>query len=226
MKKLLPLIALFSVYILIFNSCKKCVQNNLGTVTFTQTELQIVPYTGTETLMFLDSLGDSLTFKGNGRRDYGFQWFQCPQGDCPGAGGEDDCRGNYYFTEENITAFYSNKSYIYRVIQLYFSMDQGTTFHQNIKKNFSIEVGFYDKKYWDFDWGYNIDGLKLSTSNGGNLSFKDSIIVGPKKFYSVYVLEQISTSSSYANLQYVYYTFKEGVVGFKEQGGKTWYLSN
>ena len=82
------------------------------------------------------------------------------------------------------------------------------------------------KKYWDFDWGYNIDGLKLSTSNGGNLSFKDSIIVGPKKFYSVYVLEQISTSSSYANLQYVYYSFKEGVVGFKEQGGKTWYLSN
>ena len=58
MKFFILILTFFTILIMAFSSCKKnCESNNLGNVSFTPTDLQIVPYKGTETLIFKDSLG-------------------------------------------------------------------------------------------------------------------------------------------------------------------------
>ena len=226
MKKIILLLTLMTFVILIFISCKKCVQKNLGNVSFTATDLQIVPYKGTETLIFSDSLGDLLTYRGNRHgSNYNDRWVQCPSGDCPGAGGE-SCSGNYFFTEFYNIQFIQNSN-----INMQFNlwMDSGNPFNQNFTKYIGISVNFNDIKTWGFGCSFIFNKLQLynySKGGGSIVSLNDSLIIGPKKFYSVYVLKQNTPWESFSNLQYVYYSITQGIVGFKEQGGKTWYLSN
>ena len=52
-----------SFFFLTFIQCKKCDPKELGVAFFSQTDLNIVPYIGTETLIFKDSIGDTIGFK-------------------------------------------------------------------------------------------------------------------------------------------------------------------
>ena len=239
MRNLILISVLITFNILLLSSCKKCVQNNLGNVTFNPTDLKLIPYKGTETLTFKDSLGNTLIFTGQGRKtdNYQQQWFQCPNGDCPGAGGE-SCTGNYFSTEGDWTEFINRNSQYFFRQQIGLSMDRGNPFHQNIKKLFTIDFSYNDNSInWEFyavSFYFN-DTLINQPYDAtiSKFSYKNNLTIGSKKFNSVYILEQFTIPSSttndpqkYGNLQYVFYTIKDGIVGFKEKDSKTWYLSN
>lgn len=66
MKKILIIIV---VSLTLLNAqCKNdCESKKIGDLNFTQDELNIVPYNGTETLVFRDSLNDSILYNGNSR---------------------------------------------------------------------------------------------------------------------------------------------------------------
>ena len=230
MKKVLSLIILMSVYVLMFDSCNKgCVSKNLGTINFTPTDLQIVPYNGTETLTFNDSLGNSIIFTGKGRISSNpnddNKHSECPDGDC---GGNDICFGNYYYTQTNSIQFQGQNSDFQ--INILLDMAEGS-FHKDISKCFSITVKFKDgANIWLFScpslYSYSFDAMKISSLVKGynSLSYTHTLVIGPKTFNSVYVLGQIGIA--YNNLEYVYYTINEGIVGFRTVTGKRWYLGN
>jgi hypothetical protein len=214
MKKAVSILVLIIFFISIFNSCKKnCESENLGTFKFTSTDLQIIPYQGTDSLIFSDSLGNSITYNGIGRgsvEDYHDQY--------PNLNNDPNfCIGNYFYTENNDVAFGVNGKDYHFGINLSLSMDSGSPFGQNIKKIFGFDISYKDTKDWYFGITLNIDGLRLS---GNNISYKDSLKIGPNKFFSVYVMTQNND-----NLKTVFYTISQGVVGFRTNNGHTWYLS-
>jgi hypothetical protein len=212
MKKIFFLLTLITFYILIFNSCKKnCESENLGTFKFTSTDLQIIPYQGKDSLIFSDSLGNLITYNGIGRgsvEDYHDQY--------PNLNNNPNfCIGDYFYTESNEIDLFG-KNYPFG-ITIDLDMDSGSSFGQNIKKFFSLGISYEDIKFWHFGILINFDGLKLIDSN---ISLKDSLKIGPKTFYSVYVLTQNND-----NLKTVFYTISQGVVGFRTNNGHTSYLS-
>jgi hypothetical protein len=218
MKKIIIILTLITLYILIFNSCKKpCESKNLGTVKFTSEDLKIVPYKGTETLTFLDSLGNKLTYKGDDRvRLYNNEHHEFS------SSGNDECTGNYFYSEINDTRFKGNDLYFFIWVDLL--MDDGNPFNKNIKKSIEIKVVYEDTKIWIFDGYFNFNAMKLynhTDTSESNLTLKDSLMIGLKKYYSVYVLKQNNT-----NIKTLFYIIKEGIVGFRTKEGHTWYLNN
>jgi hypothetical protein len=227
MKKSILFFLILLYIILIDNSCqKKCEKENIGNVTFTSNDLKIEPYTGNETLMFLDSLKDTIIYvpeiglQASGKYDYMSGYTSQNPND------NNQCTGNYYYSEVTGTHFSGKDPSNFGIwFDLRFS---GSLFNKNLKKIIDIVVGYKDYNDWFFDQTYYFDGLNLqqpTEPNNSSLSFKDSLKIGPKKFHSVYILKQIQDPYKLANLQYVYYTIKEGIVGFKTKDGHTWYLN-
>ena len=202
------------------NACKdKCESNDLGTVKFTDEDLKIVPYKGTETLTFKDSLGNSLTYGGGGRLSEFFINHENPS--------DYECPGNYFYSENNTLKFIQGS---YVNIQIILSMDKGSLFFKNINKYISFLIEYQEGSiHWVFyNRVFNFDALKINNSldTTVHILHKDSLLIGPKKFLSVYQLNQKNAPSGAKNLQYVYYTIKEGIVGFKTEDKHSWYLSN
>jgi hypothetical protein len=224
MKKVISLSTVLTYVLILAISCSKdkCVQHDLGHIYFTLTDLQICPYKGNEILVFKDSLGNTLTYKGIGRSsDYNRTDYENPSPE------PDICKGDFFNTEANYVEFQGTSNYDIILINL--TMDEGKPWHQNIKKYISININydgyvgcfFLQASYFDSLRLYKYDTTKCI------LTFKDSLKIGLKKFNSVYILRQIEGYPAVENLQYVFYTIKEGVVGFRtERNGTTWYLDN
>jgi hypothetical protein len=223
MKKIIIILSLGIFYNLIFNSCKeKCESNNLGKVSFTQEDLKIVPYKGSEILSFSDSLGNVLNFnEGKRRSNYNEIIYEYPSSEV------DDCKGDYFYPEINYTNFLGEGLNSFILVNL--NMDRGNPFNQNINKFIVINVVFSDTRIWNFNCGFNFYTLKIFKNidtTKSMLSYKDSLVIGQKKYFSVYVLKQIKDPETSNNLQYVFYTINNGIVGFKTKEGHAWYLNN
>lgn len=196
---------------------KDCVSEKLGEIRFTQNELNIVPYDGTETLVFKDSINDSIIYIGTGRNSkYTFDVrHEFPD--------NYECPGNYYNTEINYTKFEgTNNSKI--LIDLY--MD--SPFLGNLKKYIYIRISYNNIDTWYFDGEMIFDATNVqnaSPSNACVLAFNDSLIIGSNTFFNVYTLMQIILPNNLKNLQVIYYTFSNGIVGFKTEEGHLWYLA-
>jgi hypothetical protein len=227
MKKLLSLITLISVYVLMFNSCKKekCETENLGTHTFTSTDLQIIPYKGNDKLVFSDSLGDTLIYTGERR----ISSYQQRSVDKYYPNGTDSPCKNLIYTTENSSIFIKEKTHNSDIsLDLNF---EGP--FQSFEKVINIQISYEENTiYWSFNQNYVFNTLQLFSSTNeytATLVFKASLILGNKTFNSVYILKQLINhlNPENANLQYVYYTVAQGIVGFRTKpGGRTWYLNN
>ena len=218
------LVAIVLVFTFAFVQCKKkeCVTENLGEIHFTQNELNIVPYNGTETLIFKDSINDSIIFTGKMRYSDSFNIWEFPN--------DYECLGKYYNTESNYTKFEgvnSTKIYIY----LY----MGSPFLQDFIKKMNIEIFINsDTCYFYGTLAFNptnifntIPAENNLPANAYVLAFNSSLSIGPNIFNNVYTLKQIDPPHLPSkNLQYVYYTISDGVVGFKTEEGHLWYLEN
>ncbi len=229
MKKIILTITLAGLSILMFLSCHKdkCDSDYLGQVAFTEEDLKIVPYNGTETLVFTDSLGNTMSFIGQGRfsRLFDNKHFQYYD---PGYD-PDFCVGDYFDTETNYTRLSGDiiKDFY---IRINLSMNSGHPFHQNIEKIIVFTVAYlYESKKYFFSTSFYFNVPILTNplfDNESSIIYKDSLMLDKKYYSSVYVLEQLQDPYGLKNLKYLYYTIKEGIVGFKTKEGHLWYLKN
>jgi len=221
MKKLALLLFLL-LCLFVFIQCKKeCQSKKVGDIRFTQTDLSIVPFNGNENIVFIDSISDSISYKGTIRKsDYNF--YKIYENHVES---EEDCPGDWYNIENNYTRFAGEIN----DFDMWFDLNiGGDAFFGSIKKFIFVRVHFIkDYQEWYFGCRYAFDDLKLydlSPTDNILLTYNDSLNIGPEKFYNVYTFNQIDKPSSKENLQFVYYTVSEGVIGFKTDSGHLWYL--
>ncbi len=222
MRKIILTITLAGLSILMFISCRdKCDSDYLGEVAFTEEDLKIVPYNGTETLVFTDSLGNTMSFTGQGYySDYKTLHYENPT--------SYDCLGNYFYSQFYRIQF--NHMLSDYNISFSLSMNGGSPFFKNIKNTIYFWIEYKeDSKYWHFDKGFYFNHNNIYQgidTLDKKILFKDSLIIGSNNIHSVYQLEQTKDPYPSLNIQYLYYTIKEGIVGFKTKEGHLWYLKN
>jgi hypothetical protein len=218
MKRVILLIVFFILCILTFNHCKKCKTKQLETLLYSTTDLKINPYNGTEKLHYIDSIGDSIIYYPNGRKD------SLVRGS---SRNEDrDCPPEYWrYSEANDTKFTGDNLHEY--IEVKFQFFSYMSEPEVIRKGIEIDVCYQDSQFWYFTGSFEFDNLNLSNINttySEVAAFNDSIFIGPTKHYNVFTLIQNKTQSANQNLKTVFYNISEGIVGFKTDTGLLWYL--
>jgi hypothetical protein len=219
----------FWLFVIVILSCltliqcrKKCNSQLLGEIRLTQTDMKINPYTGTERIIFKDSVGDSLCYGSGFRSSYStYIYDPSYKSDIDGY-----CSGDYYIIERNATYFTEDN---YGAISVDITIED--PFKEN-KKNIIFGVSYKDSQKWYFYCDFIIDSIKLYVNpkpvygSARILSYNDSIIIGPNKYYSVYSLSLYNDTDPQTHIQDVYYSLKNGIVGFKNNEGHLWFLSN
>ncbi len=211
MKRKIFLLSVGMILVMVFVQCNKCGKpKNLGTVDFISTDLSIVPYSGTEKIVFKDSVGYSLYFYsgyrkfGEYEKDHIFEYYY------------GECEPDYYYIRNNVTHFEQANNYGYLELELlvyYYD----NAFH----KLFYLQIQYTDSQDWVFDSRFAFNDLSvLMGIHADNVSFSDSLFVGPNKYYNVYTL----TSNN--NIKTAYYNTSQGLLGFKTDEGLLWYLKN
>jgi len=208
------------------SSCKKKDNTSspacLGTYKFSSADLGILPYPTKDPLVFKSDAGDSIIFNSRGRESTMktvWKYPLNPQG----------YQGDYYSCEANSAGFISPNSDVL-TFQLYFS----NPFTQpTVQKFMSLGLVAENSGTCSFAAVFRFDGGMLFTylpdssfhSGGYIKAVDDSLKLGPVYFKNVY--ELVAPDFTYycqAYFSRVYYTINEGVVGFKKNTGKTWYL--
>ncbi len=193
------ILILFSILfcLLVFTQCKK--EKKLGTLKFTEAELNIVPYKVGDIIVFKDSVGDSFVYEVGSRNSEMYRYYRDP--DNVGYKGASD----YYDHERNNTSLKDGR----------FELGFNDPFITNkIKKYFSVSIKFEGQS---FSESYEFEANSITPS-----TYHDTLTIVNRKFNSVYELKEYSASSPDNFL--LFYTFKEGIVGFKTNDGKSWYL--
>ena len=201
---------------LLFQCKKKCESEKIGTLSFTSAELKILPYNGTDLLVFKDSLGDSIYYNGDTRSSrYDNSYYEHPS--------DQECKGNYYYYEGNYSLFKGKDNYHTVQIDLNFSSPyQFPTKYRII--NFRI---LYKKTTnMEFNGVFAFDttsimGVPIGFSNpykSSLIAFHDNITILGHVFYNVYEL------TANTSIRKLYFSKNNGVVGFKTDDNKSWYL--
>lgn len=218
MKRTILLISLMTVLSFLFVECKKnCNSKELDDKTFTDMERNIVPYNGSETLIFKNSIGDSLVFIGQGRTSKMDNRVEFPDHD------EDECAGNTRNAESNQVSFKcGNTDSIIRI-----ALDFWRPFDndENIKLiDFSYSsIGYVSSNYFYGTYMFYSDTLVSPTNAWQNFylitAYYNSLTLINKTYQRVY---ELSFFNSYGRT--LYYNIIQGVVGYKESSGTIWYL--
>jgi hypothetical protein len=194
-----------------FVHCDSCRSELLGYKEFTQSDLSIIPYNGSETLIFKDSLNDTMSFS-NGKRysTYTELMHEHPE--------NYDCLGNYYRCQTNYTSFIQTGGHGSLDFRLFFY----DIFHSTDSKYFSIQLYYAKSDSGSFSGAFlfNQNNILETNPNYGNSpDLTASMVLGPKTFSMVYTFK-------FDNQKIIYYSFSKGVVGFKTAKGHLWYLAN
>jgi hypothetical protein len=222
MKKIIWLLVFVILSCPIFIQCHKneCKSEYLGDVRFTETDLKINPYKGTERLVFKDSIGDSICYDSGVR----YSNYNLPIYEYFDLNNPEACRGDYYELERNYAQFNEVESTGF--IKIVLNFDNPFIYHE---KSINLQIDFGHNPSWYFNCEFDFDSLEIFESarhypTGSILSYNDSIIIGPITCYSVYVLMQNSEPVNVENLKTVYYSINNGIVGFKTVQGHLWFL--
>jgi hypothetical protein len=217
---------LFAVIIIcfcfsLFINCKK-EGKDLGPVSFTAQDLQIIPYKGGEIVFMLDSLGDTLLYT------LGPRWTGYYDVRNDSVQSKKSIYENYYNVEMarasatggfDITLSFSDP--FVSPIEKYFTINTFNTF--GMDSAMSLINPFTGK--WGFDAGKL---FALSGTNSSPISYYDTLTIINKTFYSVYGLSQIlnSSDSLYNTISTVYYSVQQGFVGVQTSQGYRFCLIN
>ncbi len=217
MKKISLLICFLFFCILIFNQCKKREQGKLlGTYSFTDQDLKIVPYLGGDFITMIDSLNDTIHYKiGNTFHKTTIRAYN----------------PDHYVNQDNVD--YEDYYALERADMgdtqgsLGFELDFTTPFKEPVKKyiiiNLSIkshpEICYFMSTY-DFDNGNLYQYVD-------ELSYNDSINLVNHKFYSVYKLTShaLDIGSSTDSISNLFYSVNQGLIGLRTKKGHTWRLN-
>jgi hypothetical protein len=217
---------LFILILLLFAGCKKhsdtgCVENLLGTKSFTAEEKLIQPYLLNDSLVFYnDSLNDQYTFSCKSCQDYyirygsnGFfdPWYQ-------------GCLGDYYKLEYVEVQFG-----VQSVNHLYISetcpVPNDTTYTE---KGLQVYIQLTTSGFEDFRGVYAFQKDTLFNYPHNTYSrvdqFIDTITISNKLYHKVYLLEGSMDSPFFETINKVYYTIKDGVLRFSTTKNNVWDL--
>ncbi|MFH0867499.1 MAG: hypothetical protein V1904_15005 [Bacteroidota bacterium] len=209
MKRLFFSLILILFCTLLFEQCKK--GRCLGTIEFTEEALDIIPYKGYETLIFTDSLGDTMKYFITSRFSNYNRLYE------DGVNGQYNIdKYDYYLVEQNHIASQPNN--------ISFQMDFATPimilqYWINVQNDTEIFGG-------GGRCGFS-EGNLYEISNGSNLTKYDSVSIINKKYFSVYKLDYTNMQLPSDSAEYMsttYYSINEGIVGFSTNMGRSWCL--
>jgi hypothetical protein len=210
-----------------FSGCKKCVQNQIADLKFTQDELKIDPYTGNELLTFIGSSGDTVLFHNGSRLNSHLRIYQYDYETAKLD--HDGCQGDYFEIDQDQMMMYDDTLETHLYIFLNFQYSWSSPSNEKIFK-----LSFGQSKqlfiYFNGSFKFNVDTLLNITMT--SQYYKDSIIAfhpiwksGPNTFNNVYELYSHQPDNRYTPwISIAYYSINEGLLGFKTTSGITWNL--
>ncbi len=216
----------FGFCLILLGSCKKKDSSpsgsSLGSFSFTPSELAILPYPTSDTLIFKSNEGDSIIFKFAGRNSMMKTYYEHP--DNPSG-----YQGNYYSCELNSSGFVSpNSDYLF--FNLHY-LDPFLGYAGTKYFNIGIATGNSGSCIYSAEFRFEIDTLisylpDPAFKKGGYVqAYYNTITIGPRLFENVYELIGPGfTIYCPVYISQVYYSIKEGIVGFAQNTGKTWFL--
>tara|TARA_B100000809_G_scaffold127834_1_gene125983 strand:- start:426 stop:1082 length:657 start_codon:yes stop_codon:yes gene_type:complete len=218
MKQPLLNIILLSSIFLIFSQCKKenvdpeQIEENVGIkrgeIKLSNAELNIVPYLINDTVIFKDSLGNTLIFQVESRQTHLGRVYK--------NGGTDSSTD--YYDIEALTVSLSDNNMNNIMLRLSAPLPYYCS-NQNINKNH-----FVVSTHMDGSASFNgyIDTTDFYfTIQGVSIPFHNTLTLINNTYNSVYEFNYSQNGSSIT-----YYNKTEGIVGFKMEDGTIWYLDN
>ncbi|MFZ4523168.1 MAG: hypothetical protein ACOYNC_15765 [Bacteroidales bacterium] len=216
----------FSFFIAIFMLClltgctKPCKQSQVANFTFTQDDLGINPYSGQESLLFMNQFGDSCVFPKGNRGNKGEVTYEIDYETAKEY--YNHCQGDYFYHEYNFWETHNTANNSRLDIYLSFAY----TFSNPVSdKLFTTYLILGDPADYNFHgtFKFNHSNLFNYTPPGSYLedsivSYHDSLLIGTRYFQNVY--ELFSHNSTIA-----FYSIKDGIVGFNTTDGAKWFLN-
>jgi hypothetical protein len=201
--------SIFSVICLVsLTDCnKKCKNQFQGNLSFTVDELKIVPYSNQTNLIFINTLNDTInitTTTSSTKQDEITELADYRNSDCLKYY---HCQNFGFVLKDSLNAFEINIALQYALYPpekaLYIKVELP------VKDSISHFSNFIYLK------NDSIQGPYYPTLTLGSRTFS---------YVHEFLTMDINPVSDY--LEFVYYTVKQGIVGFKSHNGKTWYLAN
>jgi len=221
-------IFLLSVFMVLLIACKKTneeTSNEIkkGSLFFTNSELNIVPYPTGDTMIFKSVSEDPVVFYYQGRSSQIYQYYEYSEAPV-------GSRGGFYDYESNSTGFNNSTSCLASIFLFYTNPFQ---YYGGLKiLNFALSLDTTMQCGFIGDYRFASDTImnyhdSASPSLGYVKGFHQKILIGEREFSGVY--ELVGVSSEHFCSEYLltlFYSFNEGIVGFQTNTGKTWYLTN
>jgi hypothetical protein len=216
------ILIIFLVPILGFYSCNKCKTEDMGKYYFAQEDKLINPYTGNETLIFKDSIGNSVSYVGAGRNITMSNQYTMQDP----SNYDNDCMSSEWYVEEHRTVFWDNNT----------PAEPG-----HIKQNCGVYIGKKPDGYNDFEvsmyfytpvpfqlisYGH-FKGKTFYCSENEIMTPISSLTINSKTFFNVYrfnLWTQGNNCNSSALPPFIYYTLDKGIVGLQTSDYKWWNL--
>jgi hypothetical protein len=207
------------IFVALFDSCDHC-NDTLDDKNFTLDEINIVPYTGNETIVLKDSVGDSICLTGQGRRSAMIYRSSNPEYD------NNDCSTDYRNSE---VVYFDYKFADMPDTTFSIWLDFYRPFYdkENVK---DFTIFFYDKSGNDgghsiFSATYTFEVNSLMNPVSGSYftsyisEFYNTFTLLNKTFTSVYEFR-----NPYFGSFSVYYSIDQGLIGYIDSAGTKWYL--
>lgn len=213
-----------------FISCRKeeCHPTQLADLRFTEIDLKMDPYTGSDSLTFISETGSgfSLTeFYRERKRDANYE-IDYEEAKIY----HDGCRGDFFYSEYDWMSKYDSLSDSRLVIQLFFN---NILEHPGVYKYLNLFFYTHDPKLICFDARFIFSNDTIYNFPDPHYVIRDSVrafhqeiaILG-KSFSNVYELSCSNPDHrDTAWISTAYYSVAKGLVGFKTTYGKRWVLS-
>jgi hypothetical protein len=216
MKRTISSIIIIVVCVLLFAQCKRKKGEYLGTISFTEQDLQIVPYLGGESFTLVDSLADSIHYHIQYPRYLGTYEAINPDHHL---NTQDDIVYEDYFIVEEAQVMAPGD-------QLSSWINFSTPFKDPLIKYVTLNLSISSHPEINYFEG----SCKFDNGNlyqyGDALLYYDSLTLVGRKFYFVYGLSSHSynTGNTYDSITDVFYTIEQGIVGLKTSKKHTWRL--
>ncbi len=201
----------YFILILVLSSC--CKPKLIDTIRFTEDELSVNPYNGSEKLVFVDNNGITITYDNGWRRINTMEIDECDGGCC-----------DYYLVE-----CYDNT--------LFESTYMKSNLHVIISNSFDKYLGIKGTPFIHFAWDYYEILPYVTVTSFGSLPvdsmkekgieygiFKDSLILRQKMFYEVFTFPGNCPYSDRLHGDTLYFTKTQGIIGLKFSDGNLWVI--
>ncbi len=203
------IIIIFSIFII--SSC--CKSSLIDTIKFTESDLSVNPYSGSEELKFIDDSNNIIIYNNGSRKINEQEVNECNGGCC-----------DYYLVEMgDNTSFKSS----------YMESDLNV----NILNNFNGHTGTQGIPTIYFSWNYyEITPYVTGTSFGGlpvdSMQqyaevagiYKDSLMLRNIRYYKIYTLPGNCPYPDRLHGDTLYYSSTQGIIGLKFSDGNLWVI--